>query len=116
MNLIPVELLDANKNTVVLLSNVEFLNHRYHADMIYGDISVELVELFDWFEEMVNGQMFSFLDETEDKLRVACPFAKMNNGEIIDIFFLQPVPSDKIISFQVVDEPLIYLKGKHVES
>ena len=53
----------------------------------------ELRGLFEEFEEIVNGQMLSFLDEIQDKISVLQLKVQFDSGKEADIHDLQFYPS-----------------------
>lgn len=62
--------------------------------------------LFEEFEEIVNGQMFSFLDEIEDKIAVLSLKAVLdNNGSEVLVKELQVYPGTGDVSFKLAEVP-----------
>jgi len=61
--------------------------------------------LFDEFEEIVNGQMFSFLDEIQDKIGALPIKAVFADGMEVGIRDLQVFPSTGDVSFKLVGVP-----------
>ncbi len=58
--------------------------------------------VFDEFEEIVNGQMFSFLDEIEGKIAVLSLKAAFDsNGSEVSVEELQVYPSTGDVSFKL---------------
>jgi hypothetical protein len=62
----------------------------------------ELRLLFEEFEEIVNGQMFSFLDEIQEKIEAFRLKALFEDGWEVDITDLQVFPSTGDVSFRLV--------------
>src|SRR4051794_33250302 len=58
--------------------------------------------LFEEFEEIVNGQMFVFLDEIQEKIGSLFIKAIFNNGLEDDVKDLQVFPSTGDVSFRLV--------------
>jgi hypothetical protein len=56
--------------------------------------------LFDDFEECVNGQMFSFLDDIEDKIRGFGLKAIFDSGQEVRVDHVQVFPSTGAVSFE----------------
>jgi hypothetical protein len=63
--------------------------------------SPETRAVFDEFEEIVIGQMFSFLDEIEDRIAALGVTAVFPNGHEVPVRDLQICPSNGSISFKV---------------
>jgi hypothetical protein len=57
--------------------------------------------LFDEFEEIVNGQMFSFLDELQEKIASLPIKAVFDNGREAAVKDLQVFPSTGDVSFKL---------------
>jgi len=61
----------------------------------------ELRALFEEFEEIVNGQMFVFLDEIQKKIGALPIRARFDDGSEADIHDLQVFPSTGDVSFRL---------------
>jgi hypothetical protein len=61
--------------------------------------------LFDEFEEIVNGQMFSFLDEVQGRIGLLDIKASFDDGEEVEIKDLQVFPSTCDLSFKLMALP-----------
>lgn len=59
--------------------------------------------LFDEFDEIVNGQMFSFLDEIHDKIDALNVTAEFSDGRAARLHDLQVYPSTGDVSFKVAE-------------
>jgi hypothetical protein len=58
-------------------------------------------QLFEEFEEVVNGQVFSLLDEIEERIAAAAPVAVFDDGREAVIQDLQVYPSSGRVSFKL---------------
>lgn len=57
---------------------------------------------FQEYEEMVNQQMFSFLDDLEEKIERLFLKAMFADGNVVQLTDVQIYPSTKSVSFKVV--------------
>lgn len=90
--------------TVVAIAQVVGRDQRYR-----GKIDLELMptnvrKTFADFEEIVNGQMFSLLDEVEEQIREMQLKIRFDSGDEFATEDLQVYPSTNRISFQLVEE------------
>jgi hypothetical protein len=60
-----------------------------------------LISLFEEFEEIVNGQMFAFLDEIQDKIGSIPIKAVFDDGEEVCVRDLQVFPGAGEVSFRL---------------
>jgi hypothetical protein len=65
----------------------------------------DLRALFEEFEEIVNGQMFVFLDEIQEKIAALAIRALFDDGSEVDIKDLQVFPSTGDLSFRLGGVP-----------
>jgi len=65
----------------------------------------DLCKLFHEFEEIVNGQMFVFLEEIQDKIAAVSIKAVFDDGEVVSVKDLQVFPSTRDVSFRLLDVP-----------
>jgi hypothetical protein len=63
--------------------------------------------IFDEFEEIVNGQMFSFLDEIQTKVRALGLCAEFDDGFVSPATDVQIFPSTGEVSFKLATIPAI---------
>ena len=63
----------------------------------------DLCKLFHEFEEIVNGQMFVFLDEIQDKISAVPIKVIFDDGEVVSVKDLQVFPSTHNVSFRLAD-------------
>jgi hypothetical protein len=105
MNERTLKLMDQDRNVVAVARVVEE-GGRYEGAVDLTRTPVGLRALFEEYEEIVNGQMFSFLDEIEDKI-TALPLkaALDNNGAEASVRELQVYPSTGEISFKLAEVP-----------
>ncbi len=61
--------------------------------------------LFEEFEEIVNGQMFAFLDEIQEKIGSLSVKALFDDGCAVPVKDLQVFPSTGDVSFRLVSAP-----------
>jgi hypothetical protein len=65
----------------------------------------DLRALFEEFEEIVNGQMFVFLDEIQERIGALSIRAIFDDGSEVDIKDLQVFPSTGDVSFRLAGAP-----------
>ncbi len=65
------------------------------------DLPARLRETFDEYEDIVNSQMFSLLDEIEERIENFALKAVFEDGADADIADLQIFPSTRRVSFRV---------------
>jgi hypothetical protein len=92
--------------TVVAVARVVDEEGRYEGAVDLTRTPVSLRALFEEFEEIVNGQMFSFLDDIENKIAaLSLKAAHDNNGVEAAVTELQVYPSTGEISFKLAEVP-----------
>ncbi len=74
-----------------------------------GTMPEDMRELFQEFEEIVNGQMLSFLDEIRDKIAAHAVKAVFDDGHEIPVKDLQIFPSTGEVSFKLL---AVAVKGR----
>ena len=105
MNERTVKLMDQDRNVVAVARVVEE-GGRYEGAVDLTRTPADLRALFEEFEEIVNGQMFSFLDEIEDKIAaLSLKTVLDNNGTEASVRELQIYPSTGEISFKLAEVP-----------
>lgn len=67
-----------------------------------GSMPATLQHQFGEYEEMVNQQMFSFLDDLEEKIKRLFLKAVFVDGNVAQLTDVQIYPSTKSVSFKVV--------------
>jgi len=81
--------------------NVALLGDRYCGTICLDAAPPELKQLFEEFEENVEGQMFSLADEIEDKIAQIPLKVVFANGLEAWVEDLQVYPSTKRVSFKL---------------
>jgi hypothetical protein len=100
-----VKLVDQTRN-VVALAHVHDEGGRYEGTIDLTHTPPGLRRLFAEFEEIVNGQMFSFLDEIEDKIASFSLKAVFDtNGAELSVKELQVYPTTGDVSFKLAEVP-----------
>ena len=94
----PTHLIDASSTKVAVL------DVRFHDGHFEGAISLDatpphLQQLFEQFEEIVEGQMFSLLDEIEEKIGTVALRAVFDDGSEAQVADLQIFPRTRAVSF-----------------
>jgi hypothetical protein len=83
------------------LGTIEEVDGLRSASIDLEGIDAQLLELFSRFEETVNGQMFSFLDEIEGEIE-ALGVCWHKSGEPPQIVYdLQIFPTNSVVSFRL---------------
>jgi hypothetical protein len=96
----PSFLLDQSSTKVAVL-NVEPSGDRYRGTICLDATPSDLKHLFEEFEENVEGQMFSLVDEVEEKICAIPLKVVFANGKEAYVEDLQVYPSTKRVSFKV---------------
>lgn len=104
MDMQTVKLLDANC-TVLAIAQVVEHGEGYRGKIDLSFMPVRLQEKFAEYEELVNGQMFSLVDELEEQIRALRLKIRFDTGDEVETEDLQIYPSTKHISFKLVEEP-----------
>jgi hypothetical protein len=100
-----VKLIDQARN-VIAVTHVADKGGRYEGTIDLTCAPPSLRTLFNEFEEIVNGQMFSFLDEIETKIASFSLKAVFdNNGAELSVKELQIYPSTGDVSFKLAEVP-----------
>jgi hypothetical protein len=96
----PTYLLDQGNRRVAVL-NVTFAGSHYEGTICLEDTPADLKRLFEEYEEIVEGQMFSLLDGIEEKID-GIPFKiSVENGGEAYVEDLQVFPSTGAVSFKI---------------
>ena len=82
-------------------------NGLYSGDIDVQDLSQEFRKIFDRFEEIINGQEFSFLDAIEDRISALNIKVQFGVGIPMETCDLQVFPSTNRISFRTRTVPSI---------
>lgn len=92
--------------TVVATAHVVKKDERFTGWVDLHAMPMNLRQLFDEYEEIVNGQLFSFLDEIEEQVNALQLSVSFDGGEEVNIEDLQIYPTTRRISFKIVEEPV----------
>jgi len=106
----PVALVDPLDKRIAEL-NVQDCGSRYQGTLSLGAARPEVRDLFSQFEEIVEGQMFSFIDEIEDQIDHLDLRVLFEDGSRKCVEDLQVYPSTNAVSFKI-RQPLVHSAGK----
>ncbi len=95
----PIYLLDQANRRVASL-NVNFTGTHYEGTISLDQAPPDLKRLFEEYEEIVEGQMFSLLDGIEEKIGVIPLKVSFENGTEAYVEDLQVFPSTGGVSFK----------------
>jgi hypothetical protein len=109
MNTGTVKLIDQSRN-VLAVARVALEDDHYAGSIDLTCTPPSLKALFTEFEEIVDGQMFSFLDEIQEKIGVVPIIAVFDNGEEGIVNDLQVFPSAGDVSFQCTSIPAFSIR------
>jgi hypothetical protein len=97
----PLYLIDQSAAKVAALDEIQFRDGHYEGTISLDATPPSLRELFERFEEVVEGQTFGLLDDVEGKI-AAIPFrVRFDDGAEADIADLQVFPTTSAVSFKV---------------
>jgi hypothetical protein len=99
-----VRLLDPVGN-VLAITRVADEGDHYGGMIDLRGVPARLLALFEEFEEIVNGQMFSFLDDIQAKIDALRLKAAFVNGQEAEVKDLQVFPSTGDASFRLAEIP-----------
>jgi hypothetical protein len=100
MNATTVRLIDPSR-TVLAVAQVVPEGEHYGGAIDLARTPAEVRAVFDEFEEVVNGQMFSFLDEVQARIGSLALKAVFDDGTEVGVKDLQVFPSTGDVSFKV---------------
>ena len=100
MNPLPAFLIDRNSVPIAALEVAPVGGH-FEGSLTLGALPPEVRRAFDFFEEIVEGQTFSLLDEAEDAITALGLRAALADGTEADLADLQVYPSTGAVSFSV---------------
>lgn len=100
-----VQLIDRNA-VVVAVAQVVEQEQGFHGTINLSLMPISLQQTFAEYEEIVNGQMFSLLDEVEEQIAVLHLKVRFDTGYEANLEDLQISPSINRISFKVEREPV----------
>ncbi len=87
---------------VVATAQVDQKGERFTGSIDLSSMPAPLREKFEEYEEIVNGQMFSLLDEIEEQIGSVPLRAVFEGGDEAAIEDLQIYPSTRRVTFKVV--------------
>jgi 2-polyprenyl-3-methyl-5-hydroxy-6-metoxy-1,4-benzoquinol methylase len=95
-----VQILDRSRKTVATAQVSD------DGELLSGSIDLrkmprELRQLFEEFEEIVNGQMISFVDNVQERIKSLGLEIKLDDGSVVGISDLQIYPSVGDVSFRL---------------
>ena len=96
------------KREVVAMAQVTEQNSTFTGRIDLSPMSAQLRHQFEAYEEIVNKQMFSLLDEIEEKIETMLLKVVFADGHVAHLADLQIYPGTKKVSFKVVKEAMRY--------
>lgn len=97
-----VKLIDPSRN-VVATAQVADEGAYYGGTIDLRQTPVSLRALFEEFEEIVNGQMFAFLDDIQERIDSCGLKAVFDRGKEVYVKDLQVFPSTGDVSFKLAE-------------
>jgi hypothetical protein len=88
---------------VVATGQVTEANGFFEGTIDFADMPDDLRALFEEFDEVVNGQMLSLVDEVQDKIGSLGLRVVLDNGVEVPVRDLQIYPSSGDVSFRLVE-------------
>src|SRR5262245_1916667 len=104
MNTRTVKLIDHSRNPLAIAQVADEGDH-YGGAIDLRCAPAGLRALFYEFEEIVNGQMFRFLDEIQEKIGSLAIKVIFENGHEVYVKDLQVFPSTGEVSFKLAEVP-----------
>ena len=100
-----IKIIDRNRKVV---ATGQVVNHedRFTGQIDLHSLSTSLRQTFEEYEEIVNDQMFSLLDEIEEQINALRLKVIFNEGDEAGIEDLQIYPTTKRIAFKLVKDPV----------
>ncbi|SRR6266540_2864622 len=95
----PIYLIDQSSARVAAL-DVQFRDDHFEGTISLDATPPQLRELFEQFEGIVEGQMFSLLDDIEEKIAAVPLRVVFEDGAEADVVDLQVFPSTNAVSFK----------------
>lgn len=106
MEIRTVKLIDSSR-AVVATAQVADEGAHYGGTIDLGNTPPNLRALFEEFEEIVNGQMFAFLDDIQERIEALSLSVVFDTGHELRIKDLQVFPSAGDLSFKLVGAPIL---------
>ena len=110
MSLQQVTIID-HKRKIVATAQVTERDDTFTGRINLNPMSASLWRQFEAYEEIVNQQMFSLLDEMEEKIGSMRLKVVLADGHVAPLTDLQIYPSTKKVSFKVVKEAAVRAPG-----
>jgi hypothetical protein len=104
-----IRLIDDSRKTLATACVVDEGEY-YGGSIDLSSTPADVRALFDEFEEVVNGQMFSFLDELQAKIEAVRIKAVFKDGCEAHVRDLQVFPSTADVSFKLAEAPTLETK------
>jgi hypothetical protein len=95
----PIHLLDQSRARIAVL-DVTHAGGHYEGTIDLETTPPQIMKLFEEFEEIVEGQMFSLLDAVEEKIESIALKASFEDGTEAYVDDLQVYPSTRAVSFK----------------
>jgi hypothetical protein len=92
------------RGNVVAKGQVAPKGQRFSGVIDLTHMAAQLRQMFEEFEELVNGQMFTLADELEDQIAAQSLTVVFDEGPGVAIEDLQIYPSTGRVSFRIVAE------------
>src|SRR5947209_1177847 len=99
-----VKLIDQSRK-VVATAQVADEGAYYGGTIDLRETPSSLLALFEEFEEIVNGQMFAFLDDIQGRIGTSPLKAVFDTGPEVSVKDLQVFPSTGDVSFRLAEVP-----------
>ena len=92
-------LIDRNAAKIAALE-VQFRDDHYEGKILLDAAPPHVRQLFERFEEIVEGQIFGLLDDIEEKIATIPLRIRFDDGRDADVDDLQVFPSTNAVSFK----------------
>ena len=99
----PISLIDQSTERVASLE-VGPVGDHFEGAISLDTTPPELKQLFEEYEEIVEGQILSLLDEIEEKISSIPIRAVFDNGSMADVRDLQVFPTTRSVSFKTIQQ------------
>lgn len=97
-----IQLVDA-ASRLIATAEVADAGGRYEGSIDLSVMPDPVLQVFTEFEEIVNGQMLSFLDAIERRIRSLAIRVRFGEGPAIPVENLQIFPRQRLISFNLLE-------------
>lgn len=110
MNVHNVRLIDSSRNLIAVAQLAE-VGNIYSGSIDLRRMPAGMRALFDEFEDLVNGQMFSLAEEAEEKIESLTIKAIFENGQEFYLKDLQVFPSSGEVSLKLAALATVGMKS-----